>query len=83
MGIEELRELQNKLEKEANHLVNKIMTLEDKLFSPKGIEKITRSQLNLLDIQLNSMKTYYRVLRARIEDFQEQIIRLENKNDRI
>ena len=79
MGIEELRELQNKLQKEANQLVNKIMNLEDLVFSRREIEKITNSQLNLLDIQLNSMKTYYRVLRARIEDFEHEIKKLEDK----
>ena len=79
MRIEEIRELQNKLQREANHLVNKILTLEDVLFSNRKIEEITNSQLNLLDIQLNSMKTYYRVLRARIEDFEREIRKLENK----
>ena len=79
MRIEELQELQNKLQKEANQLVNKIMNLEDTLFSPRGVEKITNSQINLLDIQLNSMKTYYRVLRARIEDFEYEIRKLENE----
>lgn len=79
MNIEELRELQNKLQKEANQLVNKIMNLEDLVFSRREIEKITNSQLNLLDIQLNSMKTYYRVLRARIEDFEHEIKKLEDK----
>ena len=79
MGIEEIRELQNKLQKEANQLVNKIIKLQDILFSGREIEKITRNQLNLLDIQLNSMKTYYRVLQARIEDFEYEIRELENK----
>lgn len=79
MNIEELRELQNKLEKEANQLVNKIMNLEDKLFSSREVEKITHTQINLLDIQLNAMKTYYRVLRARIENFEYEIRKLENE----
>lgn len=79
MGVEELRELQNKLEKEANQLVNKIMNLEDKLFSRREVEKITNDQINLLDIQLSAMKTYYRVLRARIENFEYEIRKLENK----
>lgn len=79
MGIEELRELQNKLEKEANQLVNKIMNLEDKLFSRREVEKITNTQINLLDIQLNAMKTYYRVLRARVEDLEYEIRKLENE----
>lgn len=78
MGIEELRELLNKLQREANHLVNKIMNLEDILFSRREVEKITNTQINLLDIQLNSMKTYYQVLRARIEDFEYEISKLEN-----
>lgn len=78
MRIEEIRELQNKLQRESNQLVNKIMGLEN-MFSCEQVEKITNSQLNLLDIQLNSMKTYYRVLRARIEDFEHEIKKLENK----
>lgn len=53
MGIEEIRELQNKLQRESNQLVNKIMDLENMLFSREQVEKITNSQLNLLDIQLN------------------------------
>lgn len=79
MEIEELRELQNKLQREANQLVNKIMSIEDVLFSRREVEKITNIQINLLDIQLNSMKTYYRVLRARIEDFEYEIRKLENE----
>lgn len=81
MGIEELQELQDKLSKEANQLVNNIMNLEDILFSRRETEKITRTQFNLLDIQLNSMKTYYRVLRARIEDFEYEIRKLKNKSN--
>lgn len=79
MEIEEIRELQNKLQKETNQLVNKILKLQDVLFSGREIEKITNSQLNLLDIQLNSMKTYYRVLQARIEDFEHEIRKMEDK----
>ena len=71
--IEELVELQNKLQREANQLVNKILKLQDILFSRREVEKITNTQINLLDIQLNSMKTYYSVLRARIEDFEYEI----------
>lgn len=78
MNIEEMRELQNKLQKESNQLANKIMNLEDTLFSPREVEKITHTQINLLDIQLSAMKTYYRVLRARIEDFEYEIRKLEN-----
>lgn len=79
MEIEEIRELQNKLREEANQLVNKILKLQDLLFSGREIEKITNNQINLLDVQLNSMKTYYRVLQARIEDFEHEIRRLENR----
>ena len=79
MGIEEIRELQNKLQKESNQLANKIMSLEDTLFSPRESEKITRTQINLLDIQLGAMKTYYRVLRTRIEDLEYEIRKLENE----
>lgn len=76
MEIEEIRELESKLQKEANQLVNKILKLQDVLFSSR---EITRTQMNLLDIQLNSMKTYYRVLQARIEDFEYEIRKLENE----
>ena len=79
MEIEEIKELQNKLQREANQLVNKILKLQDILFSHREVEKITNTQINLLDIQLNSMKTYYSVLRARIEDFEYEIKKLENK----
>lgn len=79
MEIEEIKELQNKLQREANQLVNKILKLQDILFSRKNVEKITNTQINLLDIQLNSMKTYYSVLRARIEDFEYEIKKLEDK----
>lgn len=79
MGIEEMKEVQNKLQKEANELVNKIMKLEDVLFSRREVEKITNTQMNLLDIQFMSMKSYYRVLRARIEDFEYEIRKLENQ----
>ena len=75
--LEELKELQNKLQKEANQLVNKILNLEDILYSRKRVEKITNTQISLLDIQLMSMKTYYSVLRARIEDFENEIRKLE------
>lgn len=79
MNEEELKELQDKLLKEANQLVIKIMDLEDILFSRRRVEKISNAQINLLDIQLNSMKTYYRVLKVRIEDFENEIKRLENE----
>ena len=83
MEIEEIKELQEKLYQESSELSDKIIKLDTILHSYNSTEKFAINQLNLLEIQLISMKTYFRILRARIEDFQEQIIRLENKNDRI
>ena len=82
MEIEEIKELQEKLYVESSELSDKIIKLDTILHSYKSTEKFAINQLNLLEIQLMSMKTYFRILRARIEDFHEQIIRLENKNGR-
>lgn len=40
MEIEEIKELQNKLQREANQLVNKILKLQDILFSRREVEKL-------------------------------------------
>lgn len=76
--IEEIRRIQNKLYEESSELADKMSKLDITLHSYNGTEKFTISQLNLLEIQLQSMKTYFRVLRARIEDLQNEIVRLGN-----
>ena len=78
MDIEELRELIGKLGNESNNLANKIFKLENVLYST-GSEQFTKKQIDLLDIQLFSMKTYYSTLRTRMEDLKDEIIRLENR----
>lgn len=82
MEIEEIKELQEKLYQESSELSDKIIKLDNTIHSFNSLEKFTVVQLNLLEVQLMSMKTYFRILRARIEDFQDQIIRLENANER-
>lgn len=79
MEIEEIKELRNKLFEESSTLSDKIIKLDTILHSYNNTEKFAINQLNLLEVQLMTMKTYFRILRARIEDFQDQIIRLENK----
>lgn len=78
MDIDELRELRDKLCRESNDLANKILKLEDALFSQRDCEKFTKNQISLLYIQLHSMKVYYRVLCARIEDIDDRVIELED-----
>lgn len=82
MEIEEIKELQEKLYQESSELSDKIIKLDTAIHSFNSTEKFSIVQLNLLEVQLMSMKTYFRILRARIEDFQDQIIRLENRNGR-
>lgn len=79
MEIDELRELIDKLIKESSDLANKIFKLENVLYTQKGPEQFTRRQLALLNIQLMSMRTYYNVLRARIEDLDNQVNKMEDK----
>ena len=79
MGIEELRELIGKLRNESSDLANKIFKLENVLYSPRGSEQFTKNQINLLDVQLFSMKTYYSILRTRMEDLDDEIRKLEDK----
>lgn len=76
--IEEIRRIQNKLYEESSELADKMSKLDITLHSYNSTEKFTISQLNLLEVQLQSMKTYFRVLRARIEDLQNEIVRLGN-----
>lgn len=76
--IEEIRRIQNKLYEESSELADKMSKLDAVLHSYNSTEKISISQLNLLEVQLLSMKTYFRVLRARIEDLQNEIVRLGN-----
>ena len=79
MNNDELRELIDKLIKESSDLANKIFKLESVLYSQRGTEQFTHRQLGLLDIQLMSMRTYYNVLRARIEDLHNQANKMEDK----
>lgn len=65
--------------KESSELSNKIMKLENTLFSYRGTEKFTGNQLDLLNVQYMSMKTYFQVLCARIRDLENDIIKLEDK----
>lgn len=76
--IEEIRRIQNKLYEESSELADKMSKLDTILHSYNSTEKISINQLNLLEVQLLSMKTYFRVLRARIEDLQNEIVRLGN-----
>lgn len=78
MKIEELKKLQEKLYEESSELADKMSKLDIALHSYNSTEKFSINQLNLLEIQLQSMKTYFRVLRARIEDLQNEIVRLGN-----
>ena len=75
--IEEIQTLQSKLYDEDNELFERIMNLEDIINSINRYKNISKSQLNLLNVQFQAMKTYHQVLRARINDFQEEIFNLE------
>ena len=79
MKIEEIKKLQEKLYEESSELADKMSKLDIALHSYNSTEKFSINQLNLSEAQLMSMKTYFRLLRARIEDLHEQIIRLENE----
>lgn len=79
--IEEIRKIQHKLYEESSELADKMAKLDEVLNSPRNYDEITGHQLNLLNIQLQSMKTYFRVLRVRIVDLQDEITRLENKGE--
>lgn len=70
--INELEQLQQRLYTEDNELFEKIMKLEDFITSVR-ITKISKQQANLLEVQLQAMRTYHQVLRARINDLQNEI----------
>lgn len=76
--INELEKLQSRLWEEDNELFEKIMKLEDFINSIK-ITKISKQQANLLEVQFQAMRTYHQVLRARINDLQNEIFERENK----
>lgn len=70
--LEELEGIQTNLYKEDNELFEKIMKLEDFLNSIK-ITKVSKTQRNLLEVQFQAMRTYHQILRARINDLQNEI----------
>ena len=71
--INKLKQIRNKLFEEDNELLEKMIKLEDFINSNK-ITKISREQVNLLEVQFQAMRTYHQVLRARIIDLQNQIV---------
>lgn len=74
--INELERIQAKLYDEDNELFEKIMKLEDFLNSNRTL-KISKSQFNLLEVQFQAMRTYHQILRARINDLQNEILKKE------
>lgn len=76
--ISKNQEIQNKLYDEDNELFEKIMKLEDFLNS-KRIYEISKTQSNLLEVQFQAMRTYHQVLRARINDLQNEIFKLSEE----
>lgn len=76
--ISKNQEIQNKLYNEDNELFEKMIKLEDFLNS-KRIHEISKTQGNLLEIQFQSMRTYHQVLRARINDLQNEIFKLREE----
>jgi hypothetical protein len=70
--IKELEIIQHKLYDEDNELYEKIIKLEDFINSIR-ITKISKQQANLLEVQFQAMRTYHQVLRARINDLQNEI----------
>ena len=74
--INELERIQAKLYDEDNELFEKIMKLEDFINSVR-ITKISKQQANLLEVQFQAMRIYHQVLRARINDLQNEIFKIE------
>ena len=72
----ELEKIQAKLYNEDNELFEKIMKLEDFLNSNRTT-KISKTQHNLLEVQFQAMRTYHQILRARINDLQNEIFKIE------
>lgn len=75
--INELERIQAKLYEENNELFEKIMKLENFINSIK-ITKISKTQANLLEVQFQAMRTYHQILRARINDLQNEIFERSN-----
>lgn len=75
--INELERIQAKLYEENNELFEKIMKLENFINSIK-ITKISKTQANLLKVQFQAMRTYHQILRARINDLQNEIFERSN-----
>lgn len=71
--INEIERIRDKLWDEDNELFEKIMKLEDFMNSIR-ITKISKQQANLLEVQFQAMRTYHQVLRARINDLQNEIL---------
>lgn len=72
--INELEKIQTKLYDEDNNFFEKIMKLEDFMNSIR-ITKISKTQANLLEVQFQAMRTYHQILRARINDLQNEILK--------
>ena len=75
--INELERIQAKLYEENNELFEKIMKLENFINSIK-ITKISKTQANLLKVQFQAMRTYHQILRARINELQNEIFERSN-----
>ena len=71
--INEIERIRDKLWDEDNELFEKIMKLEDFMNSIR-ITKISKQQANLIEVQFQAMRTYHQVLRARINDLQNEIL---------
>lgn len=71
--INKLEQIRNKLFEEDDELCKKIIKLEAFINSNR-ITKISREQVNLLEVQFQAMRTYHQVLRARIIDLHKQIV---------
>ncbi len=74
--IKKLQELQERLYREDNELFEKIMKLED-FINSKRINEISDEQANLLEVQFQAMRTYHQVLRARINNFNNEIFKIK------
>ncbi len=70
--IQKLEAIQAKLYDEDNELFEKMIKLEDFINSIR-IREVSKTQANLLEVQFQAMRTYHQVLRARINDLQNEI----------
>ena len=69
--------LRDKLQDEDNELFEKMLKIEDVINTSCIYTKLSNSQLNLLDVQLQAMRTYHLTLRARINDYHRELYELE------